>query len=540
MYQLLIVDDEIHAVRAVQSGVEWDELSITRIHVAYNIGQAMEIFENYPIDIMICDIEMPQGSGIELLAWVKERYSLTESIFLTCHSNFTYAKQAVQLGSLDYMLKPVKFQELKTAVQRGVGRVNEKREQLTSKQISHYYSKLWHTHQPVLIERFWQDLLEYRIPSNPERIRELLSSRNLPVPEAGLFLPILISVQRWFEKLSLRDGKIMEYALRNAADHMILNRYEHSQMVRMSDDTFLILLSADTRTDKAKEEYRRICESYIASCNRHFRCDLSCYIGEPGRIHEMAAQYDALSRMNKNNINRNNEAFFLNEEAGSGQSVDVIRMNVWMKMLEQGAYEAVLVETEQYLDGLKAVGGLQAEVLQRFFQSFLQMLYHYFQFKEWQAYQVLGEDISVERMSEAARSVTDLQIWVRALLTRTIDFGRLTDDTQTVMDKVKQYIAHNVGQSISREEIARHVHLHPDYLSRLFKKETGQSIVEYILEEKIRIAKNLLSGTELSVSDIAACVGYSNFSYFAKVFKSAVHMNPNEFRRTARKASSLS
>ncbi|WP_053376032.1 response regulator transcription factor [Paenibacillus sp. FJAT-27812] len=532
MYQLLIVDDEIHAVRAVQAGVDWAELSISHIHVAHNIKQAMGIFGEHPIDIMICDIEMPQGSGIELLSWVRERHSLTESIFLTCHSNFTYAKEALQLGSLDYMLKPVKFHELRSVVQRGVEKINVKRAEHISKEASQYYAMLWHTNRPILMERFWQDVMDQRVSSNPERIRDVLQSRNLPIKETESFLPIMIFVQRWAEKLNSRDKKLMEYALRNAADHLILHGDEHSQLVRISSDVFVAILPAVAGRDRHIEDMRQICKVYIESCNRYFRCDISCYVGDQGLVHEMATRYDSLIRLKDSNLNRSNHVFFLSEDMKSSESIDVIQMNVWLKMLEQGAYDAILSESERYLNSFKEVGGLKAEVLQQFLQNFLQMLYYFMQFKEWQAYQVLGEAMATEQLSQAVRSVTDLQAWVKHALEQTINYCYLSEDTRTVMDRIRTFIKQHLDQAISREDIARHVNLHPDYLSRRFKKETGKSIVEYIVEEKIAMAKELLVTTDMSVSDIALCVGYSNFSYFSKVFKLGVHMNPNQYRKS--------
>ncbi|RXZ76584.1 response regulator [Paenibacillaceae bacterium] len=536
MFQMLIVDDEIHAVRTIESCVDWAELSITRIHIAYNIRQAKKIFEEHPIDLMICDIEMPQGSGIELLTWVRERHSSTESIFLTCHSDFDYAKRAIQLGSLDYLLKPVQFNELKSIVQKGLEKVAEQREAMISKESNNYYSKLWTEHQPVLMERFWEDLLNQRIPANPERIREVLASKNLSVNENDSFVPILIGVHRWFEKFSQRDEKIMEYALLNAAEYMILNRYAHGQIVRMGSDILLAILPVGERDSIGREEMSELCERYMNSCNRYFRCDLTCYVGKRGSMCEMVKQFDDLLEMRRNNINQNNKVLFLHEYGKTAGNIDLIQMNVWLEMMKRGAYDAILLETEQYLSSWTVIEGLQAEVLQHFFQNFLQILYHFIQFKEMQAYQVLGELIAMEQMALAVRSVNNLQLWVRKALEQTIKCCCAVDDTQTVMDKIKQFVKQHLDQAISRDDIARHVNLHPDYLSRLFKKETGKSLVEYIVEEKMAIAKELLLTTDRSVSDIAMCVGYSNFSYFSKIFKHEMQMNPNQFRKSFRSA----
>ena len=75
--------------------------------IAGNVEQAKGIIRNYRPDIILCDIEMPQSSGLELLAWCKDNAPETETIILTCHAQFSYAQTAVRLGSLDYLLKPV-------------------------------------------------------------------------------------------------------------------------------------------------------------------------------------------------------------------------------------------------------------------------------------------------------------------------------------------------------------------------------------------------------------------------------------------------
>ena len=89
----------------------------------------------------------------------------------------------------------------------------------------------------------------------------------------------------------------------------------------------------------------------------------------------------------------------------------------------------------------------------------------------------------------------------------------------TVVDQVKSYIARNLSDDLSREQLARQFFLNPDYLSRLFKKETGYSLQSYIVEERIKKAKFLLETTELSISEIHEQSGFANSSYFSKIFK---------------------
>jgi two-component system response regulator YesN len=75
------------------------------------------------------------------------------------------------------------------------------------------------------------------------------------------------------------------------------------------------------------------------------------------------------------------------------------------------------------------------------------------------------------------------------------------------------------------------VYLNPDYLTRVFKKQTGLSISDYLQQQRIEYAKKLLVETNSSVSEVALAAGYSNFSYFSTIFKKSTELNPMEFRK---------
>lgn len=101
---------------------------------------------------------------------------------------------------------------------------------------------------------------------------------------------------------------------------------------------------------------------------------------------------------------------------------------------------------------------------------------------------------------------------------------------------MKRYIATNIqNESMNRESIANAVFLNPDYLSRLFKHETGQSLSDYILEQRLSLAKSLLVSTNLPISDISLHLGYSSFSYFSRTFKNATGITPMEYRKKHKK-----
>lgn len=101
------------------------------------------------------------------------------------------------------------------------------------------------------------------------------------------------------------------------------------------------------------------------------------------------------------------------------------------------------------------------------------------------------------------------------------------DHIQVLMD----YIRQNLSGSLSRQELADVVHLNPEYLSRLFKRETDVSISQFIQQEKLKLAESMLRETTIPISLIAVKVGYTNFSYFSQVFKRQTGLSPQDYRK---------
>lgn len=115
---VLIVDDQANVVSSLKSGISWDILGIKNVYTALNALEAREIITRYPIDILLSDIEMPVENGLSLLRWCRNNNYLFECIFLTSHADFFYAKEAIQLGSFDYILQPARYEDVENAIKK--------------------------------------------------------------------------------------------------------------------------------------------------------------------------------------------------------------------------------------------------------------------------------------------------------------------------------------------------------------------------------------------------------------------------------------
>ena len=97
--------------------------------------------------------------------------------------------------------------------------------------------------------------------------------------------------------------------------------------------------------------------------------------------------------------------------------------------------------------------------------------------------------------------------------------------------QVKTYIEENYNQDVNLDSLSRLVFLNPIYLSSMFKQETGISITDYIIEVRLKKAKELLADTPMFIGEIASAVGYKDTRYFSKLFLKHVGIKPTEYRK---------
>jgi two-component system response regulator YesN len=526
-YEILLVDDEIHAIEGVKADLDLDKLNISALHTAYNIRQAKEIFNTTQIDILLCDIEMPQGSGLELLSWARDHYPNIAAIFLTSHSDFHYAKEAMRLGSLDYLLKPLMRKELEDSIRKAQNVINHNSE---VKKLNRSH-QLWMKHQILVIERFWLDLINQTIPSHIRAIREQIERYNLPILEESLFLPVLISVKNWNKTLSRRDEKIMEYALKKTAEE-ILTANNSGIVFYLEHGKLLAIYACNNGDENLTEENKRACARYIDFCHQFFYCDLTCYNGQPVRVHEVAELVAELKEQDRHNVAYFNQVYVHRDDAYEQPigSIEIPDTNVLMTLLKTGSIETVVNKVRQTLNGLVESKAIDMNRLHQLREDFTQALYTFLNMKGIQAHQLYGDEMSLSLNEKSVRSVNDMMNWVQHAASKALHQAEVVQETGEVVELIKAFISSNIDQDLSRETIAGQIYLNPDHLSRLFKKETGYSISEYVLQERISLAQELLTQTNISISEIALSVGYSNFSHFTKIFKKHAGLGPMEYR----------
>ncbi|KAI7261342.1 hypothetical protein KC345_g9774 [Hortaea werneckii] len=528
----------IYAVKGLLAGVRWEHIGVTAVFEAYHSAMARQVLGEQEIDIMICDIEMPEGSGLELMEWMNGEGYAPETVMLTCHAEFSYAQRALQLGGYDYLLKPVLYEDLENVLLRAISRVEAKRKVSQTDELYRKYEERWNKQKPLLIERFWQDLLEQRILPERPALESALASYDMGVEMLEQVRLILISVENWEKPFSDRDEEIMEFALCNAAEEMILQGRK-GNVIRDSRGNLLTILYLGGEGGGPGDEdlaLQESCAGYIEVCNSFFYCKLSCYVGECAPISGIMRLYHTLLHAEYENVTRSSEVI-LPHAAGalpavsvSGQAISLID---WSDCIEQGNNGELSMRLNELMSELGRER-ITAETLASLYHAFLQAVYYVLHRRGLSAHLLYAASGVPADSAAATRSVPGFKNWVKEMALAVTGLLASQNGTNAVVQKIKTYISERLHEELTREQIAALVFLNPAYLSRLFRKETGMALTDYILQERMRKAAEQLVITDKSISEIADGLGYANFSYFARLFRKVYAVTPHDYRKNLR------
>ncbi len=535
MYNLLIVDDEDIAIRGIREGIDWTGTEISEIHMAYDADEAKELMQLHSIDILLSDIDMPGDNGIGLLRWVKEHKPDTVTLFLTGHADFVYAQQAVHLDCFDYLLKPIDHVQLKERIAAAARKVKEQRQLGEIKDTYALVSEQWRRQRPALVERFWQDYLHYRISANPGLLDPALATYEIPLQSAGYIRIIVLSIEQWREEWSARDEEIMTYAVKKATEEVLLEERPGTVVQEPNGMLYAIAYNPEPE-DEAALEAR--CRHLIVQCRELLHCQLSCYAGNPVPVEGARTELQRLLEQEKHNVSQGGTVWNgahspSSDSMGGGGPLD-FPFSDWSSLMALGKQTELAYRIDECFDRLMERKA-DYTVLASFYYGFMNMLFGWLNERSLQVSDVFPGS-EWEDGSPALKSISKLRTWTHRICSMTTVYSSERGKAvSNAVEKVQQYMKEHLHEDFSREQAAELVYLNPAYLSRLFRKETGLTLTDYLVELRMAKAKAELAGSNYRISDIAAAVGYTNFSHFSQAYKRATGLTPQEYRKKYQK-----
>lgn len=520
--RLLIVDDQ----KAVVDGLlrqDWSASGITHVIGVHSAAEARRILAEYVVDVMLCDIEMPVEDGLSLVKWVRDQGIMAKCIFLTAHMEFSYAQKSVGLGAFDYVVQPAPYDEIRRAVERATRTLqqeNQQRHQQKYGQISGWKNK---AEVAAVLRR-------YLTEGNEEPLQAYIRRGELPGEELDVYL-IYMQIQRWFSFEEWSDN-LLSMMMDNVVSEVFSPSGKLFASTMMGKDQFALLLWNPRETNIHDRITHQLSFLYNV-CRKQIKCTLALYPAGPIHMSQLPNSWQELLLTQKNNVQMKAGVMI-----GDGNPI-AVRRNVepdraakWQEMLTGASSEQPDQVINDWL--LRLCGHLSEESATSILYDELLATIHRITGdadKFWR--NVLVDTQSYDIYRNAAKQPESLKKLVK--LVQTHLGSKNMERDERIVETIRHYIDKHMDQEIHRSDLADYVYLNPDYLNRLFKKQTGKTLKEYVIEYKMLEARKMLQVTSLPVSIIAAKVGYDNFSHFSYAYKKVVGQSPMETRTMARK-----
>ncbi len=518
--KVLLLDDIQSVVEGLKRGISWKMMGIDELFCAYNTVEARKILKEEEIDILLSDIEMPQENGLKLLSWIRSEGLDTEVIFLTAHADFEYMKEAIREGSIDYILQPAPYDEIRSAVLRAMQRIEEKR----ARQEIYSYGKAMLSHKESITNAVFEKLLIGGIDQSAyDEYREasLLPPWDTPV------YPMVIQFREVEFEVSL-----LNFVFKNVLDELFEGYEQNVQIFPRSQTCYYILIY--TR-DKYMMDYDGIMRQtgiFIDQIQKLINKNVVLCLKEAVNIQDISEAFTELSAKASGNVLPGARIIELGEKEDEDGAKAPIRgfseyYKRWKDYLIGGYRTTLRAEIASYLEEKGRDGKLDSEEMHFFYMYFTDMLNDAIKSMPDKEQMVIKEQQRYDLYQKAVGSLEGMLEYVDEMLSLTDTHADINLNLEAY---VKKYVHEHMSEEIRRSDLAGELNLNPDYLSRAFKKETGVTLVDFILNEKMQVARGLIKTTNLPLSFISSKVGYDNSSYFAQSYKKVFGVTPSSER----------
>lgn len=532
MYKVMLVDDDYPVLQLLSEAIEWEQLGVTLQSTHENGANAFEKAMTEMPDILITDIGMPKMNGIELTKQLKDRNPNLQVAILSCHSDFEFARQALRLQVQDYLVKDTfDLEDLCKVIKKFKKSLDEQNNEILKQfQFNHMLDR----NKEGLKEDFIKKTIDPAEINEKEWLAEA-KSLGLELDRTGYntALAMTHNFSLVKEKYLSEDtfifafNNVMAEAIEKYCPGAVFFRLGTRELFVFFPTSSTIKMNAFTETT---ESVKRIQHALKKSLNislsfligeactnsKGFKQELSLLLEskhqsfylEPGTIVErkkaQVQNEDLFSRYDEA-AKEMRELVMLRDEDRIPHFVDK-----WIGFLDEKQYPPELVKDWV----LKLLLDLRVKL---------------------QALQFFRSDKTVESLHNeifVISFLSELKAWLityfKSILTLVKGVYEQTRRRE-ILDAFS-YVSMNLEKKISLDEVSSYLFLNPSYFSRLFKKEVGETFVEYVTKMKISRAKELLEQTPDSVGKICERLGYDNQSYFIKIFKNYVGVTPMEYR----------
>lgn len=517
MLKVILIDDEAVILLGLKKLINWKNLGYVIVGEARDGSEGFRLIKEKKPDIVISDIAMPGMSGIEMLKHISDSGMEVKTIFLSGYQEFSYAKEALRYGAVDYLLKPVSAADL-TQVLETVAR------QL---QVERSYHMLRKKDSPA--ELLFQKMQQGEAGNTVSDMLEVL--KNQPTKNGGTCAALRIYFKNSF---SIEENKnLMRFEVYEFIQEY-LEQQGYGSIIKKDVAACYIFLPGENDRSDVKRKLDSLADSlrktyavdvvigagtwaersgkmiYLFKSAK-FALELYYFVEKKYMDYEkVVKEYDHSLEEYQKKVKR------LQERIPCEYSADDITDEI---------IECVTLLGTIHFGNKNAVTNSSVLLAADLFSTLLECGLIDESAREEQA-DFLEEIRKKPTLSMLVSLFRDYysQVFLKIRL-----LGRRRESAEIV--RVKHYIEEHFRENISLGEIAEYVGMNTSYMSAFFKKETGQNFKSYLTEVRMKEAVKLLNTTNMKSYEIADAVGYRDAKQFRENFKELYGISPQQYKK---------
>ncbi|WP_019004505.1 response regulator [Cohnella laeviribosi] len=523
--KIAIADDEPFVCTVIQKAIDYDGIGLELVGVAYDGVSLLRMITETRPAIVICDINMPGMSGLELIKEVRQRNIECKFVIISGYSKFDYAREALKYKVDDYLLKPIDESELNDVLVKLHGSIQKERIQHSGLQVLEENSRNKETIRKLFLSRLYR---EFDLPKDTDAI-----SREYGISFTGdLFQGAVVKfdlpgdagkAEVDFESIQSKIVGIFKQSL-NPYCSEILFFQEHS----------ILYLGVNFASRHQKHvagalnlffEYARNYTELFAG----LKITAGVGNGYPS-VAELKKSLDEAKYATYCRITMGVDRIYWHSKLPAA-SVHIDRNTLFQQLrkdfdlLDVADYQkcmANLFSTLAFYPG--ELVGICMEIADLFFEC-NRRLGNEIEDEDYQRFQMHQGILN-------AVSLTQLRDHMVESVSRimTMQLEAIKKKNAKPVREAIRFIKEHYHEHLELERVAEAINFNPVYISNVFKKETGENFIDYVNKYRIEMAKELLRTSNDNINRISSSVGFNDSKYFAKLFRKYVGLKPSEYR----------
>ncbi len=529
MYRILLADDEGIVLNALEFIIEKNFSGRYELETAKTGLGAIETAEHFRPDIVFMDIQMPGINGIDAMREIRKFSSNVIFVVLTAYDKFDYAKEAIGLGVLDYLNKPVNRKVVVEVIEKAMGMIDARRERRKN---DLQIKERMETVMPIIENGFiYSILFQERFEEDVENYMSLLGITT----SYGYMLAVVFGDRQQGNYMTNAVGT----SVRAQIDYypkvreILKDTFPEGIVGNVSANKIPVFMPAGGLKMTYNKRIEMIEKSRLAVRSMNKATGLSFRIGIGGvcKLKDTLQSYDgALKALysTKGSVAHMDDLPIAVEYE---ENYPVETEEAIFEKLRDGKMEECLAQADKFFDWMVAQYGgdemsIKLKVLE-FVMTGESIMYrnggYLYRFDSRKDY--LQDVFGIKGYDALKKWFMDKMRGVVTMMARSSE-----DHTNDLIRQAQEYIDSHFHRDMSLDDISRELNISPYYFSKLFKEETGENFVEYVTGRRMDRAKALLKNSDRSIKDICAEVGYSDPNYFSRIFRKYQGVSPTEYK----------